>query len=119
MRYVPSHPIAGQRILYQSQGVAQALSATQMGQRGQNTIRGQGQGSQARSSKTQGRVYAIVPPIEPANRPALQGMFLLSRMWVRVLFDSGASHSFIPASCVRELGLEVKTLEEPMHVSSP
>ena len=36
-----------------------------------------------------------------------------------MLFDSGASHSFITASVVRELGLEVKTLKEPMYVSSP
>ena len=36
-----------------------------------------------------------------------------------MLFDSGASHSFIVASCVRVLGLEVKTLDEPLHVSSP
>ena len=33
--------------------------------------------------------------------------------------DSGASHSFIVASCVEDLGLEVETLEEPLHVSSP
>ena len=36
-----------------------------------------------------------------------------------MLFDSGASHSFIAASVVIELGLEVETLEEPLHVSSP
>ena len=46
-------------------------------------------------------------------------MFLLSSLWARILFDSSASHSFITTSCVRELGLEVKTLEELMHVSSP
>ena len=46
-------------------------------------------------------------------------MFIPSHLWERILFDSGASHSFIAASCVRELGLEVETLEEPMHVSSP
>ena len=45
-------------------------------------------------------------------------MFLLSHLWARILFDSGASHSFISASCVRELGLGVETLEELMHVSS-
>ena len=39
--------------------------------------------------------------------------------WARVLFDSGASHSFIVASVVIELGLEVETLEEPLYVSSP
>ena len=49
----------------------------------------------------------------------IQGMFMLSRLWARILFDSGASHSFIVASCVRELGLEVETLEKPLYVSSP
>ena len=46
-------------------------------------------------------------------------MFLLSRLWARVLFDSGVSHSFIAASVVIELGLEVETLKEPLYVSSP
>ena len=46
-------------------------------------------------------------------------MFLLSRLWARVLFDSGASHSFIAASCVNVLGLKVESLEKPLHVSSP
>ena len=44
---------------------------------------------------------------------------MLSRLWARVLFDSGASHSFIAASVVIELGLEVETLEETLYVSSP
>ena len=44
---------------------------------------------------------------------------MLSRLWARVLFDFGASHSFIAASVVVELGLEVEALEEPMYVSSP
>ena len=36
-----------------------------------------------------------------------------------MLFDSGATHSFIVASVVIELGLEVETLVEPLYVSSP
>ena len=44
---------------------------------------------------------------------------MLSRLWARVLFDSGALHSFIAASVVIELGLEVEILEEPLVVSSP
>ena len=36
-----------------------------------------------------------------------------------MLFDSGATHSFIAALVVIELGLEVETLEEPLYVSSP
>ena len=46
-------------------------------------------------------------------------MFLLSRLWAKILFDYGASHSFVAASSVNVLGLEVETLDEPLHVSSP
>ena len=49
----------------------------------------------------------------------IQGTVLLFHLWARVLFESGASHSFIVESCVRVLGLEVETLDEPLHVSSP
>ena len=34
-----------------------------------------------------------------------------------MLFDYGVSHSFIDASVVIELGLEVEALEEPLYVS--
>ena len=46
-------------------------------------------------------------------------MFLLSRLWERILFNFGASQPFITTSCVKELGLEVETLEKSLHVSSP
>ena len=36
-----------------------------------------------------------------------------------MLFDYGASHSFVAASSVDVLGLEVETLDEQLHVSSP
>ena len=49
----------------------------------------------------------------------IQGTFLLFHLWARVLFNSGASHSFIAALCVKELGLEIETLEKSLHVSSP
>ena len=67
--------------------------------------RGKGRGPQARTSGVQGRVYTITPLAESADQPVIQGTFLLSRLWARVLFDSGASHSFIVASVVTELGL--------------
>ena len=81
--------------------------------------RGRGRGPQEGTSGVQGHVYAITPPIESADQPVIKGMFLLSRLWARVLFDSGASHSFIVASVVIELGIEVEALEEPLYVSSP
>ena len=46
-------------------------------------------------------------------------MFLLFRLLARVLFDSSASHSFVDASCVKDLGLEVETLKKPFYVNSP
>ena len=53
-----------------------------------------------------------------ANQLVILGMFLPSRLWARVLFDSGASHSFIATSCVNVLGLKVEPLGRPLHVSS-
>ena len=81
--------------------------------------RGRGRCPQAGTSGVQGHVYAITPQAESADQPVIQGTFLLSRLWARVLFDSGVSYSFIVASVVIELGLEVETLEKPLYVSSP
>ena len=80
---------------------------------------GREQGPQARISGTQGRVYAIIPQTNIADHSMIQGTSLLFPLWVRFLFDSGASHSFITALCVKELGLKVEALEKPLHVSSP
>ena len=79
---------------------------------------GQGQGSQVGTLGTQGRVYAITPQTKLADKSVIQGTFLLFFLWARVLFDFGASHSFIAASYVKSLGLKVETLENPLHVSS-
>ena len=54
-----------------------------------------------------------------ADQSVIQGMFPLSHLWERILFDSDASYSFIALSCVKELDLEVETLETSLHVSSP
>ena len=81
--------------------------------------RDRGRGLQVGTSRTQLRVYAVIPPAKPAYQQVIQGTFLLSCLWARVLFDSSASHSFIVVSVVVELGLEVEALEEPLYVSSP
>ena len=81
--------------------------------------RGRGRGPHVGTSGVQGRVYVVIPSAESADQPVIQGTFLLSRLWERVLFDSCALHSFIAASVMIELGLEVEALEEPLYVSSP
>ena len=44
--------------------------------------RGPVQGSQARTSGTQGRVYAMVPEAERADQLDVQGMFLLMHVLI-------------------------------------
>ena len=48
----------------------------------------------------------------------IQGMFLLSLLGAKILLDSGASHSFVAASSVDVLGLEMETLDDLLYVSS-
>ena len=82
---VPSHSGVGQRNQFSLRGATQAPSAVQTGQRDQGMGRGQVQGSQARTSGTQGHVYAIVLEAERADQPDAQGMFLLLNVLIGVL----------------------------------
>ena len=61
----------------------------------------------------------MIPSAELVDQSGIQGMFMLSLLWARILFDSCASHSFIAAFCVNVLGLKVGSLGKPLHVSSP
>ena len=105
----------GQRNRFQSQGVIQAPSAAQIGQ---SVGQGQVQSPQARMSRTQGRVYVVVPEAKHADQLDEQGTFLLSHLLTRVAFKLDASNSFIVASCVIELGLEVEAFRVIMGNSS-
>ena len=48
---------------------------------------GQGQGSHARTSGTQGRVYTVIPQAERADQPIMQGTF----SYLHFLFDASCS----------------------------
>ena len=60
--------------------------------------RGQVQGPQAKPSGTQGRAYVVVPQAKSADRPNMQGTFLL----LCVLFKLGCIILIIVASCVMD-----------------
>ena len=90
IQYIPPPPGTGQRNQFQFQGATRAPPVSQAGPRGQSMGRGRGRGLQAETSGVQGRVYAITPQAELADQPIIQGTFFLSRLWARVLFDSGA-----------------------------
>ena len=61
----------------------------------------------------------MVLQIELADRYDIQGMFRLSHFSIEYCLNLDVSHSFFAASSVDVLGLEVDTLDEPLHVSSP
>ncbi|XP_028053682.1 uncharacterized protein LOC114258035 [Camellia sinensis] len=66
-----------------------------------------------------GRVFALQEGEDTGNPLVIQGILILMNSCVQVLFDSGALHFFISASCVATLGLEIERLETPMSVASP
>ena len=95
-QFVPPPPSMGQGNQFQSQGAIQAPSSAQMGQRGQSVGRSQVQSPQARMSRTQGCVCAVVPEAEHANQPDMQGSFYTCNYFC-IMF-------IIIASCVIGLG---------------
>ena len=48
----------------------------------------------------------------------VEGMILVYSTWVRVLFDTGATHSFISISCVNALGLKMERVENLLLIES-
>ena len=49
----------------------------------------------------------------------MEGMILVYSTWVRVLFDTGATHSFISASCANALRLKTEMVEKLLLIESP
>ena len=49
----------------------------------------------------------------------VEGMILVYSTWVRVLFDIGATQSFISAFCANALGLKTERVENLLLIESP
>ena len=54
----------------------------------------------------------MVLQAEHTKQPDMQGTFLLFHLLTRVVFKLNASYSFINASCVTDLDLEVEAFRE-------
>ena len=54
-----------------------------------------------------------------AVTPVMAGMFLANGYPVTILFDSGASHTFIRTICVARINIEFEHTEDEYHVKSP
>ncbi|WVZ10401.1 hypothetical protein V8G54_014931 [Vigna mungo] len=66
-----------------------------------------------------GRVYAVTGAEAASSGNLIIGSWLLRDQTCMVLFDSGATHSFISEECVERLGLSVERLHFDLVVSTP
>ena len=55
----------------------------------------------------------------PEGAPVMAGTFSINDQVVTVLFDSGASHTFISKECATRLGLEIGNMSTPYNIHSP
>jgi hypothetical protein len=67
---------------------------------------------------SKGRVYSLDGKKAQANADLIGGMCFLEQNPIRVLFDCGASCSFISFQCVEALQLSVSLLNPPMMVTT-
>ena len=51
--------------------------------------------------------------------PVMTGTFSVNGHPVTMLFDSGASHTFISRECANRLGLKIESMSKPYHIHSP
>ena len=54
----------------------------------------------------------------PEGAPVMTGMFSVNDRPVKLLFDSGASHTFISKQCALKLGLEMECLRSHYNIHS-
>ena len=55
----------------------------------------------------------------PEGAPVMAGMFFVNDRPVTVLFDSGASHTFVSKECADRLGLKIENMSTPYNIYSP
>nr|ABG66083.1 retrotransposon protein, putative, Ty3-gypsy subclass [Oryza sativa Japonica Group] len=78
-----------------------------------------GQGSRASNNFGRGRVNHIQAETAQDAPDVVMGMFSVNSIPAIVLFDSGASHSFISQAFVKRNGWKTQNLRVPMIVHSP
>ncbi|XP_073222355.1 uncharacterized protein [Cicer arietinum] len=77
------------------------------------------QSSQASRPKSNGRLFALSGAGASEKDNLIQGTCLISDTPLFVLFDCGATHSFVSLDCVRRLGLHVSRLQYELIVNTP
>ncbi|KAJ4977612.1 hypothetical protein NE237_008392 [Protea cynaroides] len=72
-----------------------------------------------RKQLQQGRVYAVTSEDAAASPDVVTGIVPINGIPARVLFDSGATHSFISVSFEKKLNLPLKSLDYKLLVRLP
>src|SRR5438128_5280550 len=75
--------------------------------------------NQKKGTYKTGRVNSLQLSDVPAGAPVMAGTFFANGHTVVILFDSGASHSFISALCVVRNNLECEHTEHEYFIQSP
>ncbi|RVW69179.1 Retrovirus-related Pol polyprotein from transposon 17.6 [Vitis vinifera] len=78
----------------------------------------QGLNARGRGRQSTGRVFALTLTEQDEDTLSVEGMILVYSTWVRVLFDTGATYSFISASCANALGLKKERVENLLLIES-
>jgi hypothetical protein len=75
-------------------------------------------GNKGKQSYARGRVNHVSAETAQENPRVVFGMCLINSAPASVLFDAGATHSFITSHCAAKLNIPMSTMPRPMLVSS-
>ncbi|KAJ9672728.1 hypothetical protein PVL29_026082 [Vitis rotundifolia] len=104
---------------YQRPPLPPAMQGARTATMSSQTRSSQGSNTRGRGRPAAGRVFALTPTEPEDDALLVEGMLLVYSTWVRVLFDTGATHSFISASCANALGLKTERVENLLLIESP
>ncbi|KAJ1431582.1 Retrotransposon gag domain [Sesbania bispinosa] len=85
----------------------------------QQSGRGSGGRGQAQAGRGQARVFAITRQDAQASNAVVAGILCICSRDAHVLFDPGATHSFVSLSFATQLGKSPSSLDETLAVTTP
>ncbi|KAJ1435700.1 Retrotransposon gag domain [Sesbania bispinosa] len=85
----------------------------------QQSGRGSGGRGQAQAGRSQARVFAMTRQDAQASNAVVTGILSICSRDAHVLFDPGATHSFVSLSFATQLGKSPSSLDETLAVTAP
>lgn len=64
-------------------------------------------------------MFTLTPIPNQEDHTVVEGSLILFTTGVKVLFDTGASHSFISSACASSLGLKTRSLTISVRIGTP